>query len=131
MPDHEEEIRALMRDIARAFIEGDVALLDRVFADDFTFADPEGGMVSKKAWLADVASGDLKVEGVESNEMELRQAGEMIRVRGELTLRARYSKGNYNGTFRYMGVYARQGETWRLVLTSARRADGVGPELVN
>lgn len=131
MAEHEGEIRALMANIARAFIERDVATLDRVFAEDFTFSDPEGGVISKKEWLADVARGDLVVEAVESNQMELREAADMVRVRGRLRLRARYTKGNYNGTFRYMGVYTREGEEWKLVLTSARRADDTPPELVN
>ena len=125
--DDELRIRALMGEIARACFERDVETLDRVFADDFTFTDPGGPVVSKEQWIADIASGALTFESIESNAFELRQsAGGIARVHGELTIRARYSKSNYNGTFRYMGVYTKQGDDWKLLVTSARPASVEG-----
>jgi ketosteroid isomerase-like protein len=119
--DEETEVRKLMGEISRAFIERDVETLAAIFDDDFTLSEPTGDVVSKQQWLADVASGDLAVESVQSNAFDIRRVGDSYRVRGELTLRARYSKSNYNGTFGYMGVYAKQGDRWKLVLSSARR----------
>jgi hypothetical protein len=43
-------------------------------------------------------------------------------VLGEATLRGLYTKGDYNGAFRYMGVYTKQDGDWKLVLTSAERS---------
>ena len=43
----EAAIRELMRELYRAFREHDVATLERVLADDFTFSDPAGPVVSK------------------------------------------------------------------------------------
>lgn len=124
--DEADRIRGLMGEIARACFERDVRTLDRVFADDFTFTDPGGPVVSKKQWIADIASGELTFESIESNAFELRQSAGVARVHGELTIRARYSKSNYNGTFRYLGVYTKEGDDWRLLVTSARPA-GVQP----
>lgn len=124
--DDEIRIRALMNEIARACFARDLVTLDRVFADEFTFIDPGGPIVSKEQWLEDIGSGALTFESIESNSFELRHHGDTARVHGELTVRARYSKSNYNGTFRYMGVYTRQGDDWRLLVTSARPA-GVAP----
>ena len=64
----------------------------------------------------------LTFESIESNAFELRQTAGIARVHGELTIRARYSKSNYNGTFRYMGVYMKQSDDWKLLVTSARPA---------
>lgn len=116
----ESRIRALMGEISRACFERDVKTLDRVFAEDFTFTDPGGTVVSKEQWIADIASGELTFQSIESNAFELRQTAGIARVHGELTIRARYSKSNYNGTFRYMGVYMKQGDDWKLLVTSAR-----------
>ena len=114
-------IRAIMGEIAQAFMTGDVATLDRVFADDFTFTDPWSRVLSKEQWLRDVASGELRVESVDSEDFQLRQAGDTVRVSGQLTLRARYSKANYNGSFRYLGIYERVNGEWRLRVTMAKR----------
>lgn len=57
--DDEINIRALMREILRAFREHDIATLDRVLAEEFTFSDPSGRVWSKQQWLADIASGEM------------------------------------------------------------------------
>jgi ketosteroid isomerase-like protein len=57
--DDEIHIRALMRKILRAFHEHDVAALDCVLADDFTFSDPGGAVRSKQQWIEDIAKGNL------------------------------------------------------------------------
>ncbi|MEA2488458.1 MAG: hypothetical protein QOH21_250 [Acidobacteriota bacterium] len=119
--DDESRIRAIMREISRAFQEHDVSSLRGIFDDDFTFADPSGAVVSKAQWLEDLASGDLAIESVSTDPVDVRTAGDAIRVRGQLTIRAKYSKSNYNGTFQYMGIYTKRDGDWKLALTSARR----------
>ena len=114
-------IRAIMAEIAQAFMTGDAATLNRIFAEDFTFTDPWDRVLSKEQWLRDVASGELRVESVESDDFQLRQAGDTVRVSGLLSLRARYSKANYNGSFRYLGIYERVDGEWRLRVTMAKR----------
>jgi ketosteroid isomerase-like protein len=123
MTEREEElqVRHLMGEISRAFIDRDVDTLATIFDDDFTLSEPSGAVVGKQQWLGDVASGDLVIESVESDAFDIRRVGDAFRVRGKLTIRARYSKSNYNGTFGYMGVYAKNGDRWKLVLSSARR----------
>lgn len=119
----EEHVRALMTDISRAFMEGDVKTLDAIFDESFTLTEPSGDVITKEKWLADVAAGDLRIESVESDSFDIRRIDESsFRVRGQLRLRARYSKANYNGTFAYMGVYRKHPEGWKLLLSSARRA---------
>jgi ketosteroid isomerase-like protein len=120
-PDDETRVRALMREISRALQERDVPTLSGIFADDFTFADPSGAVLSKEQWLDDLASGDLTVESVSTDPVDVRAAGDAIRVRGQLSIRAKYSKSNYNGTFHYMGIYTKRDGDWKLALTSARR----------
>jgi ketosteroid isomerase-like protein len=122
----EAAIREHMRDLYRAFREHDVATLDRVLADDFTFSDPNGPVMSKQRWLADIAAGNLVFEEVETGPVVFKHLGDRALVEGEATLRVRYTESDYTGTFRYLGVYAREGEGWRLVLTSANRVGGPG-----
>jgi hypothetical protein len=118
----ETHVRNLMGEISRAFIERDVDRLNGIFDDTFAFTDPYGAVLGKEEWLADVATGELTVETVQSDAFDIRQvADDAMRVRGQLTLRAHYSKSNYNGTFAYIGLYTKHGEEWRLSLSSARR----------
>jgi len=121
--DDEAAIREHMRELYRAFREHDVETLDRVLADDFTFSDPGGPVVSKERWLADIAMGNLVFEEVEAGDIVFQHLGDRALVDGEATLKVRYTESNYTGVFRYLGVYKRDGEQWRLVLTSAQRIE--------
>ena len=112
-----------MREILRGFGEHDVAALDRVLADDFTFSDPGGAVNSKQQWLEDIASGNLVFESIEAGDVQFRHLGDRASVIGSARMRARYTRGDYNGEFRYMGVYTKDCGDWRLVLTSAERVE--------
>lgn len=119
--DDEVAIRACMRELHQAFRDHDLAVLDRVLADDFTFSDPRGPVASKQRWLEDIAAGNLKFESVDAGEIDFRHLGDRALVEGEATLRVRYTESDYTGVFRYLGVYIRDGDNWRLSLTSAQR----------
>jgi ketosteroid isomerase-like protein len=105
----------------RAFREADIATLDYVLADDFTFSDPNGLVMSKQRWLADIALGNLVFESIETGPVDVRRVGDRFVVDGEARLRVRYTESNYTGRFRYLGVFRREGDDWRLELTSAQR----------
>lgn len=119
----EQRVRALMREISTAFIDRDAAALREIFDDSFTLLDPDGKVLSKEEWLADLENGDLVVESVESEEFHIQRLGNAFSVRGQLRIRARYSRADWNGVFRYLGVYAKHPSGWKLVLSSAQRAD--------
>ena len=119
----EAAIREQMGALYRAFREHDIATLDRVLADDFTFSDPNGPVVSKQRWLADIAAGNLVFEEVETGPVTFQHLGDRALVEGEARLKVRYTESDYTGAFRYVGVYTRDGDVWRLTLTSARRVD--------
>lgn len=119
----EATIREQMRELYRAFREHDVETLNRVLADEFTFSDPSGPVVSKQQWLAEIAMGNLVFEEVEAGDIVFKHLGDRAVVDGEAKLKVRYTESDYTGVFRYLGVYKRDGEEWRLVLTSAQRVD--------
>lgn len=125
MTDQDEQtIKQHMGDIHRSFLAGDVATLNRILADDFSFSDPAGPIVGKEQWLADLGSGDLIFESIDAGPVEYHRAGEDTHeVSGETTIRVRYSRSNYNGTFRYKGIFRRRDGIWKLALASARAVD--------
>jgi ketosteroid isomerase-like protein len=122
-PAREDEIRAAMRDLATALIERDVARVDAALDDTFTGFDPGGMVVSKQRWLDDLASGELVFTSITSDEIEFHHhdGDGTVHVRGQLTFAARYTKSSYNGSFRYLGVYAQRDGRWKLLLSTARR----------
>ena len=117
----EKRIFESMGRIYRAFLESNVAELDQLLSDDFTFSDPSGPVASKERWLADIASGELVFNSIEVDRATFQHLGDRVIVEGHATLDARYSRCDYRGKFRYLGVYAKDGDEWILRLTSAER----------
>jgi ketosteroid isomerase-like protein len=120
--EREDEIRVAMAELATAFLTRDVERIADGLDDEFTGFDPAGIVVSKERWVNDVASGDLQFTSITSDEIEFHHVDDdTVRVSGQLTFQAHYTKSNYNGSFRYLGVYARRDGVWKLRLSTARR----------
>lgn len=121
----ETDIREHMGAIYRAFLTRDVEALQRLLADEFTFCDPSGMQIAtKEQWLRDIGSGELTFHSIAPGNVDIDTSGDTVRVRGNATLSTRYPRSNYNGTFRYIGVYTRRDGQWQLLLTSAQRLSG-------
>jgi hypothetical protein len=115
----QQEVREAMRELARALIERDVDVVGKLLDDGFTGCDAGGVIVSKAQWLADLENGELAFQSIESDGIDLEVFDDAVRVRAQLTLRARYSRSNYNGSFRCLGMYIRRGEEWKLLISKA------------
>jgi ketosteroid isomerase-like protein len=116
----DQEVRAAMRDLARALIERDVDVVARQLDDDFTGCDAAGVIVSRAQWLEDLANGQLVFQSIDAGPVETEAFDDAVRVRAELTFRARYTRSNYNGTFRCLGMYVRRGDGWKLLVSRAQ-----------
>jgi Domain of unknown function (DUF4440) len=114
-------VRGMMKEFARACIERDTAALEELVDDSFTLTDPTGAVIAKEEWLADIASGALVIEAVESESFDARPFEDGCRVKGKVRIAAKSAKRAYEGTFTYLGVYKRAGDGWKLTLSSAKR----------
>ena len=120
MTKKEAEVRAAMRDLARALMERDVTLAETLLDADFTGLDASGVLVSKTQWLNDLANGELVFHSIEADDVDVKERDDAVRVRARLTFRAHYSRSNYNGAFDCLGMYVRRGEGWKLLVSKAR-----------
>src|SRR5258706_7781614 len=67
----ERHVRQLNDDWVKALVRADAATLDRIMADDFFFTYPLEGD-DKAQFIADVTSGDLKVEHIQLEQVSVR-----------------------------------------------------------
>jgi len=112
----ERAVLAAMEDYKQAVLESDVAALARIWADDYTFINPQGAFVTRAERLANFASGNTNV-GVIDDEREItvRVIGDMAIVQNLSTLRGTFSgqptATDLRGTF----VWVRRNGRWQLV----------------
>lgn len=117
-------VRGMMKEFTRACIERDTAALERIFDPSFTLTDPTGEVIDKDEWLADIASGAVVIEAVESESFDARPFDDGCRVKGKVRIASRSTKRSYEGTFTYLGVYRRAADGWKLTLSTAKRVTG-------
>ena len=107
---------AAMEEYKQAVLDSDVDALARIWADGYTFINPQGVLVTRAERLANFASGNTNV-GVIDDEREItvRVSGDAAMVQNLSTLRGTFSgqptATDLRGTF----VWARHKGRWQLL----------------
>ena len=115
-PPQERAVLAAMEEYKQAVLDSDVDALARLWADDYTFINPQGALVTRAERLANFASGNTNV-GVIDDEREItvHVHGDAAMVQNLSTLRGTFSgqptATDLRGTF----VWIRQNGRWRLL----------------
>ena len=109
------DIRKLEQERFAAYVQGDVATLDRIFADDLVYFHSNGLSDPKSGVLQSFALGDLRISRFEAEDLQVREIGNVIvataLVHVELVNKGTAAKFD----IRYSAIYANQGGQWRLV----------------
>ncbi len=118
-PDVAEEVLALEKRIEEAVLRADVAFLDEVCADDFTYTHGDGwttggpvlGVDRKAEWLASL-SGRYSLREVDSRQVEAH--GDVAITMGRVRARsAGPPEARRSFSFWYVRVYAQRDGAWR------------------
>ena len=115
-PAQERAVLAAMASYKQAVLDSDVEALARIWADDYTFINPQGVLVTRAERLANFASGNTNV-GVIDDEREItvHVHGDGAMVQNLSTLRGTFSgqptATDLRGTF----VWIRVKGSWQLL----------------
>jgi ketosteroid isomerase-like protein len=115
----EQQVRQLEHEWIDAFMRGDTETLDRILADDFIFTDPEGSLLTKAEWIADMTSGELTFESINIDDLQVRMYGDAAVANGRVTVKARSKEGGFNGQYCYTDMYVKRGGRWQAVAEQA------------
>ena len=109
------DVRQLEQERFAAYVQGDVAALDRIFADDLVYFHSNGLSDPKSGVLQSFSSGDLKISRFEAEDLQVRAIANVMVATGLVHVEL-VNKGNpAKFDIRYTAVYANQGGQWRLV----------------
>lgn len=109
----EQHVRQLNDDWVKAILRGDGETLNRIMADDFFFTYPLEGD-DKAQFIADVTSGDLKIEHISREQVSVRVFG------GTAVLTARdsatwlYHGRELSGQYKIISVFTERAGRWQL-----------------
>jgi len=93
----------------------DVAALDDIWTDDYTFINPHGALLTKKQRLENLKSGATAVEATARQVEVVHVYGDTAVTASRITLKGKYSGKEASGEYRMLSVWVNQQGRWRLV----------------
>ena len=106
------------REWVDALTRRDGPALDSLMSDDFIFAYPMDGD-SKTQFIADVESGDLRIEYLNRTKVEVNVFGPTAVLTALDDARWHYHGHDILGTYRVIHVYAKRELGWQIVAVQA------------
>ena len=112
----EQAIAKIEQDITNALLKQDAATVDRMLADDCFYTGPDGKTQTKAEFLADIKSGDLKLESSTIKDLKVRAAdADFAVVTYGTTDKGSYKGRDIGGEYRWTDVFVKRDGRWQVV----------------
>src|SRR6266571_6724233 len=109
----EQHVRQLNDEWVKALVRADAATLERIMADDFYFTYPLEGD-DKAQFIADVTSGDLKIEHLTREQVSVRIFGSTAVLTARDSATWLYHGRELSGQYKIIKVFAERNGQWQL-----------------
>jgi len=106
------EIESLKEARNLAVLHGDVAALDRMTSDDYTFITLRGELRTKSDILKGFASGSFHYESRQISDLKVRVYGDTAIVTGRSMQKGMENGKDYSGDYRFTRVYVKEKGRW-------------------
>lgn len=111
----EADVKKTLADLQAALGKNDVAALEKIYSDDYTFVSAEGEVQTKAERLAGMKSGDLKIESISFDDTKIRMYGDSAVVTAKTTVKSTTKGKDTSGTSTASIVFAKTKDGWRVV----------------
>jgi len=114
----EQELRSLENQWQEALTRRDVAMLDRLMAEDYVLTTVSGEVVNKARVLAEVKSANTTAD-VRNTEVAVRVYGNVAIVTGLVLISGKFNDKDVSTRSRYIKVYVKRQGQWQVVTAQA------------
>ena len=117
------EVKGAVEKYRVALTKPDPAALKQIWADDYTFINAAGQLLTKEQRLANLGSGATSLD-ISMGEMNVRVYGDAAVTTGKVTIKGQYSGKESSGDYWSMTVWAKRGNDWQLVANQLTKIAG-------
>ena len=118
----EQEVLSVEREYLNAHVERDVAALDRILSDDFTFLHGGRYLTSKAERLALMENPDFSFLSIDTDDVDVSVNADQALVTGQAVVRGRYKEREFvSPPYRFRRVYEKRQGHWQVVSVEATR----------
>jgi len=100
---------------AKAVVAGDLAALEKIFADDLIYTHSSGMTDSKADYIAKLRSGQTKYVSVDYDSMTVKVYGDSAIVHSKARIKAQSATGGIDSNLVMLHVWQKSGGSWKLV----------------
>lgn len=110
-----KDILKIEEERSQALEMGDVAVLDRILADDYVYVNVFGELHTKAQRFSTIRSGAAKHESLTEDDFQVHVYGDTVVMTGRASGLVNYRGKVNNKARRFTNVYMKQGGKWRLL----------------
>jgi ketosteroid isomerase-like protein len=110
----EQSVMQLERDWTNALLKSDVAAMGKILAEDWVGVGPFG-TTTQAEYLADLKSGDTKMESQTIGEMKARVFGDVAIVTGSDDEKSSYKGKDTSGHYVWTDAFVKRKGRWQVV----------------
>ena len=115
-PTAEQEVLQAIEKYRSAILNRDTAALEQIWADDYTFVNGAGEVLSKPQRLQNIKSGATSLDSVtQGADVKVRTYRDTAVVTSRVTIKGQYSGKEASGQYRSMLVWLRGPSGWQLI----------------
>jgi ketosteroid isomerase-like protein len=116
-----EELMALEKEWAQAFVRNDAEAIGRHVAQDWIIITPEGNVLDRAIFLGLIKSSDLTHEVMDFADTSVRVYSDTAVITARATSKGRFKGQAFSESERSTDIFVKQGGQWKCVLTQLTR----------
>jgi hypothetical protein len=121
------EIIELERQRCAAYINRDLATLNRLLPEYFTFTRPGGLVLTKPQLLTAIEQGELLFKSIDRQYDSVSIYRNTAAATARDTVRGSYQGQDFSGQYHWRATYVQRGKGWEVAVTHSSRLTGELP----
>jgi len=122
--DARHAVPKLLDEYTQALLKKDTATLERIWADDLTFVNPRGQLLTKAQRLENIRSGATAFRSINTIDTQVRPYGDVAAVAvTRVAVEAQYSGQEGSGNYRVTTAWARPRGFWQMTAVQMTRIE--------
>ena len=111
----EQAVMRIERELLNAILKGDPSASERYLADTYVFTGPDGMVENKAQSIADLKSGDLKLQAASLDGAKVQVYGDTAIVTYSSNDKGTFKGKDISGTTRWTDVFVNRNGRWQVV----------------
>jgi len=111
----EQTLMQIEQELTNAFLKNDASVLEKYFADTYTFTDPAGGVNSKSQMIDSMKARIFKFESLNNDDMKVHVYGNAAVVTFHSNDKGHVGDMDVSGEYRWTDVFVLQNGRWQVV----------------